>query len=194
MFVELWSWVLDTSKIVQDDMDASFWGKLLLVGTSYKCVFNFAKFIHEQLTEYPNVRYIWREFVLCCSRKHIFCLGEVFSKNMWLHMALGHMTEDFDFEGLCHTAGTLSCLMICAHRLVDMYTTEHNVLLLLRMTTSGCLFYAWYMQATWQQQLSVYVLDIAVRLAPWSNKLKTSTGRKKNGEPDMRFKCHREGL
>jgi hypothetical protein len=193
-----WSWLFaETWTIVPiAEADPSPWGlessvlaRLGCLGTFYMGVVKVTKYIHEQLHEYKSVQCVWREVVLCCSRKHLMHLGQIFSENLWLTQTF--LFVGMDFKDLCHAAVWLSSFLIVAHRCVHIYTTEDRRLRLLLCMTTSCLWYARYMQATWQQLLCLYFMDITMRLAPWP----THTGprTKQNGTRDKRYKCNRVG-
>ncbi len=171
-----------------DGLESSVVAKLGCVGTVYMGMFKVTQYIHQQL-HYKILQCIWREFVLYCLRKHLFDLGEIFSDNLWLTEAFSFL--DIRFKDLCLAACGLSSLLIVAHRAVLICTTKHRWLQLLLCMTTGCLLYARCMEATWQQVLCVYLVDITVRFSPWS----TNTGPKTiGGRLDMRYLCNREAV
>jgi hypothetical protein len=84
-------------------LQSSVVAKIGCVGfTFYTGVFKVTKYIHQQL-HYESWQCIWREFVLCCLREHLFFLGDIFSENLWL-------TEAFAFVAgpviMCKTCCT----------------------------------------------------------------------------------------
>ncbi len=176
----------DAADASSKGLESSVVAKLGCVGTFYMGVFKVTKYIHEQL-HYESWQCIWREVVLYCLRKHLFFLGEIFSENLWLTEAFSFV--DIGFKDLCLAACGLSSLLIVAHRAVHIYTTKPCWLRLLLCMTTSSLLYARCMEATWQQLLCVYLVDITVRLAPWP----THTGPKTiGGKPDMRYKVNRK--
>ena len=181
--------VNDEADDASTGLQSSVVAKLGCVGfTFYMGVFKVIKYIHEQL-HYESWQCIWREVVLYCLRKHLFDLGEIFSDNLWLTEAFAFV--DIGFKNLCLAACGLSSLLIVAHRAVHIYTTKQRWLQLLLCMTTGCLLYARCMEATWQQLLCVYLVDITVRLAPRP----THTGPKTiGGKKDMRFRVNRQSL
>lgn len=165
-------------------LQSSVVAKIGCVGfTFYTGVFKGTNYIHKKL-HYESWQCIWREFVLCCLREHLFCLGHIFSENLWLTKAFAFV--DIGFKDLCLAACGLSSLLIVAHRAVHIYTTQHRWLQLLLCMTTGCLLYARGMEATWQQLLGLYFMDILMRLAPWPTH--TSPHTTQNGKRGKRRK------
>jgi hypothetical protein len=192
------SWL--TEWILQDNaeadaspqaMESSVVTRLWYVVAAYMSVANVIQYVHKQL-HYESAQCVWREVVLYLLREHFIWLGINLSENLWLTKACSF--ADIGFKDLCLAACGLSSLLIVVHRAVHIYTTRCWLRLLLCMNTS-CLLYALFMEATWQQLLQVYVVDLTVRLVLQTigdPRGRTKVGIRRDGNKDMRFKANRK--
>jgi hypothetical protein len=139
-----------------------------LVCMFYGCVFYIGQFIDSRLQAYAQPMCMFREWVCVGVRMHVFWLGAIFSRNVWLNKFTKSTTGYFDFEVVCHSAALMSTLTCFAYRLWHAWQAAPRVRSVLLLCTSLGMWCAWRHNATPQVFLACYALDTFVRFLPFA--------------------------
>ena len=119
-----------------------------LVAMFYRYVFYIAQCIDSRLQAYARPLYMFREWVCVGIWMHVYRLGVIFSRNVWLNNLTRSTTGSFDFEAVCHSAVLMSTSTCCAYRLWHAWQAAPRVRSVLLLCTSGGMWCAWCHNAT----------------------------------------------
>ena len=139
-----------------------------LVAMFYGYVFYIGQCIDSRLQAYARPLYMFREWVCVGICMHVYRLGVIFSRNVWLNNLTRSTTGSFDFEAVCHSAVLMSTSTCCAYRWWHAWQAAPRVRSVLLLCTSLGMWCAWCHNATPQVFLACYALDTFVRFLPFA--------------------------